>query len=241
MSKTLLRQLMVNATMNVSVFMTISGFMQWMTIWKRQNNEYGKAGWFAVVLHRYLRMFPLVTITACFHQLHPTSGHGPTWSYHTELRRKAFPENWHHYLLGTLNFIDLDSICSPQQWYTSADFQCFVFMLFFTIRLKRLFRALIRQLLQAPGLSAPTIIQLQSSATHLRDIIIEERSVMACDASWDSSSPPATGAQVAVMQPAFIETEHLVPGPNRLVSMKQQKRTMPYLKFIQFAHNHCRL
>ncbi|XP_075560455.1 nose resistant to fluoxetine protein 6-like isoform X2 [Dermacentor variabilis] len=136
-SRTLPRQLIVNATMSVSVFLTISGFMQWKTVWNRSNNEKSRNGWLAVVIHRYLRMFPLVAVTACFHYLHGTSGYGVNWAYHTKLRRKVFAENWHYYLFGALNFLGMEKICSPQQWYTSTDFQVFVFMLFFTMRLKR--------------------------------------------------------------------------------------------------------
>ncbi|XP_075560457.1 nose resistant to fluoxetine protein 6-like isoform X4 [Dermacentor variabilis] len=54
-SRTLPRQLIVNATMSVSVFLTISGFMQWKTVWNRSNNEKSRNGWLAVVIHRYLR------------------------------------------------------------------------------------------------------------------------------------------------------------------------------------------
>ncbi|KAL1419440.1 hypothetical protein MTO96_025426 [Rhipicephalus appendiculatus] len=116
MSKTMPRQLIVNGTLSVAVFLTISGFMQWMTVWKRPNIENGVAGWFAVVIHRYLRMFPLMAVT---------------------LRREVFAEKWYQYLLGTVNFLGMYKICNPQQWYTSTDFQVFVFMLFFTMWLKR--------------------------------------------------------------------------------------------------------
>ncbi|XP_054925254.1 nose resistant to fluoxetine protein 6-like [Dermacentor andersoni] len=54
-SRTLPRQLIVNATMSVSVFLTISGFMQWKTVWNRSNNEKSRDGWLAVIIHRYLR------------------------------------------------------------------------------------------------------------------------------------------------------------------------------------------
>uniref|UniRef100_L7LX58 Nose resistant-to-fluoxetine protein N-terminal domain-containing protein n=1 Tax=Rhipicephalus pulchellus TaxID=72859 RepID=L7LX58_RHIPC len=137
MSKTIPRQLIVNGTLSVAVFLTISGFMQWMTVWKRSNIENGVAGWFAVVIHRYLRMFPLVAVTVSFHYLHGISGHGTIWAYHTKLRREVFAEKWYQYLLGTVNFLGMYKICNPQQWYTSTDFQVFVFMLFFTMWLKR--------------------------------------------------------------------------------------------------------
>ncbi|KAL3221027.1 hypothetical protein MRX96_029729 [Rhipicephalus microplus] len=137
MSKTIPRQLIVNGTLSVAVFVTISGFMQWMTVWKRSNIGNDVSGWFAVVIHRYLRMFPLVAVTVSFHYLHETSGHGTIWAYHTKLRREVFAEKWYQYLLGTVNFLGMYKIWNPQQWYTSTDFQVFLFMLVFTMRLKR--------------------------------------------------------------------------------------------------------
>lgn len=137
MSQNVSRQFIVNATMSVAIFMTVSGFMQWMAVSRRPIDEYGKASWFAMVLHRYLRLFPLVAVTACFHQMAPVWGKGPYWAVYGKLRRKGFPNNWPHYIFGTLNLIDLSHICSPQHWYTAADFQVFAFMLVFTRRLKR--------------------------------------------------------------------------------------------------------
>ncbi|XP_049525842.1 uncharacterized protein LOC119457073 isoform X2 [Dermacentor silvarum] len=42
LSRTLARQFIVNATMSVAIFTTVSGFMQWMTISKRSDEEHGK-------------------------------------------------------------------------------------------------------------------------------------------------------------------------------------------------------
>lgn len=137
MSRTLARQFIVNATMSVAIFTTISGFMQWMTVSKRSNEEHGKASCFALVLHRYLRLFPLVCLTACFHHLVPVSGYGPLWATFGELRKRAFPDHWPYYITGMLNLLDFENICSPQHWYTALDFQVFMLMLYFTRRLKR--------------------------------------------------------------------------------------------------------
>lgn len=137
LSRTLARQFIVNATMSVAIFTTVSGFMQWMTISKRSDEEHGKTSWFAMVLHRYLRLFPLVCVTACFHHFVPVSGYGPLWATFGELRKRAFPDHWPYYITGMLNLLDMENICSPQHWYTALDFQLFTIMLYFTRRLKR--------------------------------------------------------------------------------------------------------
>ncbi|XP_077524834.1 nose resistant to fluoxetine protein 6-like [Amblyomma americanum] len=137
MSRTFARQFIVNASMSVAIFMTVGGFMQWMTVSKRTNDEHGSATYFVLVFRRYLRLFPLVAVTACFHQMVPVSGYGPLWAFFSVLRRKAFPENWPYYILGILNFLALEGICSPQHWYTASDFQVFAIMLYFSRRLKR--------------------------------------------------------------------------------------------------------
>ncbi|XP_075749116.1 nose resistant to fluoxetine protein 6 [Rhipicephalus microplus] len=137
MSRTLGRQFIVNATMSVAIFTTVSGFMLWMTVSKRSPEENGKTSWLSMVLHRYLRLFPLVIVTSCFHHLMPVSGYGPLWATFGELRKRAFPENWPFYVAGMLNYLDLDKICSPQHWYTGMDFQVFTITLYFAYRLKR--------------------------------------------------------------------------------------------------------
>ncbi|XP_077564779.1 uncharacterized protein LOC144180278 [Haemaphysalis longicornis] len=137
MSRTFPRQLLVNSTMNVAVFFTVSGFMQWMAVSRRPIDEYGKASWFVMVLRRYLRLFPFMALVACFHQLVPLWGEGPHWAAFARLRRQAFPNHWQNYIFGTINLMDIKDIWSPQQWYTAAEFQLYSFMLIFTRRLKR--------------------------------------------------------------------------------------------------------
>ncbi|XP_049272114.1 nose resistant to fluoxetine protein 6-like [Rhipicephalus sanguineus] len=137
MSRTLGWQFIVNATMSVAIFTTVSGFMLWMAISKRSAEDNGKTSWLAMVLHRYLRLFPLVVLTACFHHLVPISGYGPLWATFGEMRKGAFPDNWPFYVTGLLNWLDLDKICSPQHWYTGMDFQVFAITLFFARILKR--------------------------------------------------------------------------------------------------------
>ncbi|KAL1423141.1 hypothetical protein MTO96_021513 [Rhipicephalus appendiculatus] len=137
MSRTLGRQFIVNATMSVAIFTTVSGFMLWMAVSKRSADEHGRTSWLAMVLHRYLRLFPLVIVTSCFHHFVPVSGYGPLWATFGEMRKRAFPENWPFYVTGMLNYLDLDKICSPQHWYTGMDFQVFAITLYFAYRLKR--------------------------------------------------------------------------------------------------------
>ncbi|KAH8023507.1 hypothetical protein HPB51_014756 [Rhipicephalus microplus] len=121
-------------------------------VW-RSPEENGKTSWLSMVLHRYLRLFPLVIVTSCFHHLMPVSGYGPLWATFGELRKRAFPENWPFYVAGMLNYLDLDKICSPQHWYTGMDFQVFTITLYFAYRLKRQASGSKRSLLIIMGLS----------------------------------------------------------------------------------------
>ena len=96
--------------------------------------------------------------------------------------------------------------------------------------LRTLIRTLIREELQAQGLSCPPAPQPRSLSTGLRDIIKEELSSMACALTSDIQTPPTpppTYAQIAAMQPALAQSVHPVPAQTNLAAFSPRPPVPP--------------
>lgn len=95
--------------------------------------------------------------------------------------------------------------------------------------LRVLIRTLIREELQVYGLRSPPVLQPQPSVPGLRDIIKEELSSMTCTVGCVPPSPAPSYAQVAAMQPAFVQTTPPAPvTPNHLATLAPRAPATAY-------------
>lgn len=96
----------------------------------------------ANLLHRYLRMMPLMmAIIGLSATLLRYLGEGPAWDYSTLMYDKWCRKNWWINGLFLHNFLNRENMCLSHSWYAAVDFQLFLLgqvILFVLARSRRL-------------------------------------------------------------------------------------------------------
>lgn len=143
------------------------------------------------LLHRYLRMMPLMmAIIGLSATLLRYLGEGPAWDYSTQMYDKWCRKNWWINGLFLHNFLNTQNMCLSHSWYAAVDLQLFLFgqvILFILARSKwlgiltcclslfggQLITALITLLYHLPALPLHTSVSPASMSLYYGEIYIK--------------------------------------------------------------------
>ncbi|RWS31087.1 Nose resistant to fluoxetine protein 6-like protein [Leptotrombidium deliense] len=84
-----------------------------------------------MILHRLFRLSPMVWFTVLLLLLIPQLGSGPLWKEYFNYQEGKCRKYWWSTILYINNWFTEDKMCLLHTWYLSADFQMFLFSLFF--------------------------------------------------------------------------------------------------------------
>ena len=123
--------LILSATYGVDTFFWLSAFLlgYFLAIELDKNPNFSLKHFFALYVHRYLRITPLnMFVIFFFWSLQVYLGGGPRW-YNVDRVIADCPDYWYTNLFYLRNFLeDTDhENCLISSWYLSVDFQFFVF------------------------------------------------------------------------------------------------------------------
>lgn len=123
----ILSQTLENCTFSVDTFFYLSGFLLIFIAMKHLKKAGSKFNIISAILHRYIRMTPLMMIiiamTANWLQF---AGSGPFWSPAIEMYNSWCQKNWWINALYLQNFIDTGNMCLSHSWYSAVDFQFYI-------------------------------------------------------------------------------------------------------------------
>ncbi|CAG7822980.1 unnamed protein product, partial [Allacma fusca] len=118
----------LNTSVAVDTFFTISGALVTYFVLKELDKSGGKLSYPLFVLDRMFRLLPTYLFTAGFAAtLLPYLGSGPFW-YVVEGESEACGRHWWHNILFINNFMTYDDtqMCNPASWYLANDTQFYL-------------------------------------------------------------------------------------------------------------------
>ncbi|KAJ3644143.1 hypothetical protein Zmor_026815 [Zophobas morio] len=118
--------IIVDGTVSVDSFFTITGLVTVYTFLKIAGNEM-KFNIFLYYFHRYIRLTPSLAIMVLIHTtLLPYLGNGPLWNTIYDGFIRSCKTYWWSALLYVQNYFHDEDTCVPQSWYLSVDFQLYL-------------------------------------------------------------------------------------------------------------------
>ncbi|KAL5011558.1 hypothetical protein ScPMuIL_010109 [Solemya velum] len=118
-------QALLNATVSVDTFFTISGLLLSYLVLKEMKQNNGKLNWFMFYFHRFWRLTPCyMLVIMTYSTLFQYWGSGPFWP-ETGIDPNC-RDYWWTNLLYINNFFDMTKMCMGWSWYLSNDMQFYV-------------------------------------------------------------------------------------------------------------------
>ncbi|XP_063924569.1 nose resistant to fluoxetine protein 6-like [Zophobas morio] len=119
-------KLIINGTLAVDTFFTISGLLLSYNFMTTRHEKIGFSV-FDHYVHRYLRLtVPYALTMLVVAAVTPYLAEGPLWPLLVKSFQSSCQQNWWSCLLYIQNYIDANKICLPQAWYLMADMQLFL-------------------------------------------------------------------------------------------------------------------
>ncbi|XP_059480960.1 nose resistant to fluoxetine protein 6-like isoform X2 [Neocloeon triangulifer] len=119
--------ILLNGPIVVDTFFTISGFLVCYLLLQEFNRRNGKLNFFALYLHRYVRLTPVYMVVLGFYAtLLAKIGSGPLWQRKVGVEVERCVASWWANILYINNYVNTDQLCMFQSWYITCDFHLFI-------------------------------------------------------------------------------------------------------------------
>ncbi|XP_067662096.1 nose resistant to fluoxetine protein 6-like [Haliotis asinina] len=119
-------QAIVNATVSVDSFFTLSGLLVTFLVLKEMRRSGGRVNWFMFYFHRFWRLTPpYMLVMMVYVPLFPYISNGPLWPQQG-IEINQCRNSWWTNLLYVNNLVNTKEMCMGWSWYLANDMQFYI-------------------------------------------------------------------------------------------------------------------